>query len=60
MLVKTVHEHANRYGKDRLKKVGDEYKHPDPQTLITTGFVVDAAKAAEAEAKKAPKDKPVA
>lgn len=68
MLVKTVREHANRYGtpkedgSHRAKKVDDTYEHPDPRTLIETGYVVDAAraKAAEAEAKKAPKDKPVA
>ncbi|MDK2758646.1 MAG: hypothetical protein KYX66_18125 [Blastomonas fulva] len=65
MLVKTVREHANRFGivkedgSHRAKKLGDTYDHPDPRTLIETGFVVDAAKAA-AEAKKAPKDKPAA
>ncbi|MFZ5667182.1 MAG: hypothetical protein ACOY7L_18355 [Pseudomonadota bacterium] len=53
MLVKTIREHANRFGDGRQKKVGDEYNHPDPQTLITTGFVVDSAKAkAEAAAAK--------
>lgn len=54
MLVKTILEHGNRYGKERLKKAGDEYDHPDPQTLIRTGFVVDAvaAKAEAASAKK--------
>lgn len=54
MLVKTIREHANRFGKERLKKVGVEYNHPDPQTLITTGFVVDVAKA-KAEAPAAAK-----
>lgn len=51
MLVKTIREHANRFGDvkedgtGRLKTPGTEYNHPDPQTLIRTGFVVDAAKA---------------
>lgn len=57
MLVKTIREHANRFGKERLKKAGEEYDHPDPQTLIRTGFVVDAveAKAEAAEAAAAAK-----
>lgn len=66
MLVKTVREHANHFGivkedgSHRAKKPGDEYNHPDPRTLIETGYVVDAAKAkaAEAKAKKASKDAP--
>lgn len=63
MLVKTVREHANRFGivkedgSHRAKKVGDKYNHPDPRTLIDTGYVVDAAQPA-ADAKKASKDKP--
>ena len=66
MLVKTVREHANRFGivkeggSHRVKKLGDTYNHPDPRTLIETGYVVDAAKAKadEATAKKASKDAP--
>lgn len=50
MLVKTLREHANRYGQKRCKKVGDSYEHPDPTTLIGTGFVVDAAAGEEQEA----------
>ncbi|WP_446325501.1 hypothetical protein [Blastomonas sp. CACIA14H2] len=53
MLVKTIREHANRFGDGRQKKVGDEYNHPDPQTLITTGFVIDVAKAKAQEAAQA-------
>lgn len=62
MLVKTVREHANRHGvvkedgSHRAKKVGDTYDHPEPRTLIESGFVVDAA--VTAEPKRAPKDKP--
>lgn len=61
MLVKTIREHANRFGDvkedgtGRLKTAGTEYEHPDPQTLIRTGFVVDAAKAKAATAAAAKK-----
>lgn len=66
MLVKTVREHANRFGivkedgSHRAKKPGDTYNHPDPRTLIESGYVVDAAaaKAAEPDTKKTAKDKP--
>lgn len=65
MLVKTVREHANRFGRaktdgsHRQKKVGDEYNHPEPRTLIESGYVVDAAKA-KTDVAKASKGKPVA
>ncbi|KPF76730.1 hypothetical protein IP68_02200 [Blastomonas sp. AAP25] len=63
MLVKTVREHANRHGvvkedgSHRVKTVGATYEHPEPRTLIESGFVVDAA-AAAADAKQASKGKP--
>lgn len=68
MKVRTVREHANRYGEakpdnsHRAKKVDDLYEHPEPRTLIESGFVVDAAAAepAEAQSKKAAKGKPAA
>lgn len=62
MLVKTVREHANRHGdvkedgSHRAKKVDSTYEHPEPRTLIESGYVVDAA--AKAEPRKALKDKP--
>lgn len=61
MLVKTIREHANRFGDvkedgtGRLKTPDTEYEHPDPQTLIRTGFVVDAAKAKAAASAKTKK-----
>lgn len=63
MLVKTVREHANRFGQTRAKALGDTYDHPEPRILIETGYVVDAASevaadaAAEVAPKKAPKGK---
>lgn len=44
MKVKTLMDHANDHGAKRPKVYGDIYEHPQPGTLLATGYVtpVDA------------------
>ena len=39
MLVKTVREHLNSFGRNYAKRVGDTYDHPAPETDIRFGYI---------------------